>query len=111
MATFLGDSVIVDGVIQGGKVATSLGQLTLLNTATEGSRGKVAIRAKNIYLQPNLNGESVVVGRQFFGHDAVVEVKTPKQIVKARSSGPFAPEVGMKVTVWVRGAVNFYPEG
>jgi iron(III) transport system ATP-binding protein len=111
VATFLGDSVIVDGVIESGKVSTSLGQLTLLNSAKESSRGKVAIRPENFYLQPDLNGDSIVVGRQFFGHDAVVEVKTPKQLIRARSSGPFAPEVGMKVTVWVRGAVNFYPEG
>jgi iron(III) transport system ATP-binding protein len=110
VATFLGDSVIVDGVIESGKVSTSLGQLTLLNSAKEHSKGKVAIRPENFYLQPNLNGDSIVVGRQFFGHDAVVEVKTPKQLIRARSSGPFAPEVGMKVTVWVRGAVNFYPE-
>ena len=110
VATFLGDSVIVDGVIESGKVSTSLGQLTLLNSAKESSRGKVAIRPENFYLQPDLNGDSIVVGRQFFGHDAVVEVKTPKQLIRARSSGPFAPEVGMKVTVWVRGAVNFYPE-
>lgn len=111
VATFLGDSVIVDGVIESGKVRTSLGQLTLLNSAKEASRGKVAIRPENFYLQPDLNGDSIVVGRQFFGHDAVVEVKTPDQLIRARSSGPFAPEVGMKVTVWVRGAVNFYPEG
>jgi len=111
VATFLGDSVIVDGLVEADKVKTSLGQLTLLNSATEGSRGKVAIRPENFYLQPDLNGDSIVVGRQFFGHDAVVEVKTPDQLIRARSSGPFAPEVGMKVTVWVRGAVNFYPEG
>ncbi len=110
VATFLGDSVIVDGVVENDKVSTSLGQLTLLNSAKIGSRGKVAIRPENFYLQPDLNGDSIVVGRQFFGHDAVVEVKTPKQLIRARSSGPFAPEVGMKVTVWVRGAVNFYPE-
>jgi iron(III) transport system ATP-binding protein len=111
VATFLGDSVIVDGVVHLDKVNTSLGQLTLLNSAKEGSTGKVAIRPENFYLQPDLKGDSIVVGRQFFGHDAVVEVKTPKQLIRARSSGPFAPEVGMKVTVWVRGAVNFYPEG
>jgi iron(III) transport system ATP-binding protein len=110
VATFLGDSVIVDGVVHLDKVNTSLGQLTLLNSAKEGSTGKVAIRPENFYLQPDLKGDSIVVGRQFFGHDAVVEVKTPKQLIRARSSGPFAPEVGMKVTVWVRGAVNFYPE-
>jgi iron(III) transport system ATP-binding protein len=110
VATFLGDSVIVAGVIESGKVVTTLGKLTPLNSSAEGSRGKVAIRPENFYLQPDLNGDSTVVGRQFFGHDAVVDVQTPQQLIRARSSGPFAPEIGMKVTVWVRGAVNFYPE-
>lgn len=110
VATFLGDSVIVAGVIEEGKVVTSLGKLTPLNFSAEGNRGKVAIRPENFYLQPDLKGDSTVIGRQFFGHDAVVDVQTPLQLIRARSSGPFAPEIGMKVTVWVRGAVNFYPE-
>lgn len=109
IATFLGDSVLVDGVISEGKVLTDLGKLTPLNQVVEGIRGVVAIRSENFYLQPNPKGDSEVVGRVFFGHDAVLEVKTPKLTIRARSNGPFAPEVGMKVTVWVRGSVNFYP--
>ena len=109
IATFLGDSVLVDGVVQDGKIATDLGRLTPLNQVQEGSEGIVAIRSENFYLQPNPKGDSQVVGRVFFGHDAVLEVKTPKLTIRARSNGPFAPEVGMRVTVWVRGSVNFYP--
>ena len=109
IATFLGDSVLIDGKVVDGKVATDLGKLTALNQVSEGDSGVVAIRSENFYLQPNPAGDSEVVGRVFFGHDAVVEVKTPTLRIKARSNGPFAPEVGMKVTVWVRGAVNFYP--
>ncbi len=109
IATFLGDSVLVDGVVRDGKVETALGKLSALNKVSEGERGVVAIRSENFYLQPNPSGDSEVVGRVFFGHDAVVEVQTPKLKIRARSNGPFAPEVGMRVTVWVRGAVNFYP--
>jgi len=109
IATFLGDSVLVDGKVEGGKVLTDLGKLSALNSVTEGQRGVVAIRSENFYLQPNPTGDSEVIGRVFFGHDAVVEVQTPKLKIRARSNGPFAPEVGMRVTVWVRGAVNFYP--
>jgi iron(III) transport system ATP-binding protein len=108
IATFLGDSVLIDGKVIEGKVATDLGKLTALNQVVEGQSGVVAIRSENFYLQPNPSGDSEVVGRVFFGHDAVVEVQTPSLRIKARSNGPFAPEVGMKVTVWVRGAVNFY---
>ena len=109
IATFLGDSVLVDGVVSHGKIVTDLGKLKPLNQVSEGASGVVAIRSENFYLQPNPKGDSEVVGRVFFGHDAVLEVKTPKLTIRARSNGPFAPEIGMKVTVWVRGSVNFYP--
>ncbi len=109
IATFLGDAVVIQGKVENGKVVTDLGNLTALNHVSEGQVGKVAIRSENFYLQPNPNGDSVVVGRSFFGHDAVLEVQTPKLTIRARSNGPFAPEVGMRVTVWVRGSVNFYP--
>ena len=109
IATFLGESVLVDGTVSGGKILTDLGSLSPLNNVAEGATGVVAIRSENFYLQPNPSGDSEVVGRVFFGHDALVEVQTPKLRIRARSNGPFAPEVGMRVTVWVRGAVNFYP--
>ena len=109
IATFLGDSVLIEGEVVAGKVHTSLGKLTALNHIESGQKGVVAIRSENFYLQPNPNGDSEVIGRVFFGHDAVVEVQTPSQKIRARSNGPFAPVVGMRVTVWVRGAVNFYP--
>lgn len=109
IATFLGDSVLIDGQVVEGKIVTDLGKLSALNQVTEGDKGVVAIRSENFYLQPNPKGESEVVGRMFFGHDAVVEVQTPTIRIRARSNGPFAPEVGMRVNLWVRGAVNFYP--
>jgi len=109
IATFLGDSILVEGKVEDGKVVTDLGKLTPLNQVVEGESGVVAIRSENFYLQPNPKGDSEVIGRVFFGHDAVVEVQTPTLRIRARSNGPFAPEVGMRVTVWVRGAVNFYP--
>ena len=109
MATFLGDSIIIDGLIENGKVVTDLGLLTPLNKVADGARGRVAIRPENFYLQPNPKGVGEVIGRQYFGHDALIEVKLPKLVIQARANGPFAPETGMRVTVWVRGQVNFYP--
>jgi iron(III) transport system ATP-binding protein len=110
MATFLGDSVIINGVIENEKIVTDLGLLTPLNKVVDGATGRVAIRPENFYLQPNPKGEGEVIGRQYFGHDALVEVKLPKLVIQARANGPFAPELGMKVTVWVRGQVNFYTD-
>jgi iron(III) transport system ATP-binding protein len=108
MATFLGDSVVIEGVVEGGKITTAVGSLTALNTVVDGTKGLVAIRPENFYLQPDLKGKGEVISRQYFGHDALVEVQLPNVVIRARSNGPFAPEIGMRVTVWVRGAVNFY---
>jgi iron(III) transport system ATP-binding protein len=108
MATFLGDSVVIEGVVEGGKITTAVGSLTALNTVVDGTKGLVAIRPENFYLQPDLKGKGEVISRQYFGHDALVEVQLPNVVIRARSNGPFAPELGMRVTVWVRGTVNFY---
>ncbi len=62
IATFLGDSVLVDGVVVGDKIETDLGKLSALNSVTEGERGVVAIRSENFYLQPKPGGDSEVVG-------------------------------------------------
>jgi iron(III) transport system ATP-binding protein len=109
LAKFLGDAVVIPGVVHSGKVATQLGDLIPNATHPEGASGHVAIRPENLYLQPDPKGLAIVTGRQFFGHDALVEVRTAAGTVKARTSGPISPEVGMPVTVWVRGSVNFYP--
>jgi len=110
MATFLGDSVVIDGVVKDDKIVTDLGLLTPLNKVASGAKGRVAIRPENFYLQPNPKGDGEVISRQYFGHDALIEVKLPKLVIQARANGPFAPEIGMKVTVWVRGQVNFYTD-
>lgn len=110
MATFLGDSVIIQGRVQNHKIVTDLGLLTPMNKVTDGDVGQVAIRPENFYLQPSPKGEGEVIGRQYFGHDALIEVKLPKLVIRARANGPFAPENGMKVIVWVRGQVNFYAD-
>gem|GEM_PF-4910446 len=46
-------------------------------------------------------GEREVVEQVFFGHDAVSEEIIGDLIIRYRSNGLFAPEVGMKVKVWV----------
>lgn len=108
VALFLGDAVVLPGHVSGGKIETELGALTPLNRVREGDRGFAAVRPENFYLQPDPAGRAVVTGRQFFGHDVLVTVSTPDRTITARASGPLAPEMGMKLTVWVRGPVNFY---
>ena len=47
MATFLGESVIISGVVQGEKISTALGLLTPLNKVSDGASGRVAIRPES----------------------------------------------------------------
>jgi iron(III) transport system ATP-binding protein len=108
VALFLGDAVIIPGRVSDGKVETELGALTPLNRVRDGDSGFAAVRPENFYLQPDPAGKAIVTGRQFFGHDVLVTVTTPDRTITARASGPLAPEMGMKLTVWVRGPVNFY---
>jgi iron(III) transport system ATP-binding protein len=109
LATFLGEAVVLPAQIVGGKARTPVGDLALTGEYSEGQRGQVAVRPENFYLQPDLNGKASVIGRQYFGHDAMTTVESDDFVIRARTAGPLAPEVGMKVTVWVRGQVNFYP--
>ncbi len=109
LATFLGEAVVLPGVITAGKAKTPVGDLAVVGEFVDGVRGQVAVRPENFYLQPDLNGTAKVIGRQFFGHDAMTTVESDNFVIRARTAGPMAPEIGMRVTVWVRGQVNFYP--
>ena len=109
LAQFLGEAVVLPATISEGKAQTVVGSLQLAHEAANGLSGSVVIRPEAFYLQPDLNGSATVIGRQFFGHDAMVSVKVDKHVVYARTAGPLSPELGMKVSVWVRGAVNFFP--
>ena len=65
-------------MLTAGKVSTQLGDLIPIVAQPEGTKGQVAIRPENLYLQPDPKGLAVVTGRQFFGHDALVEEMPPK---------------------------------
>ena len=108
MASFIVDSVVLDATIVDGKAETALGALQLQSPVIDGARGHVAIRPENLYLQPHPDGDGVVVGRQYFGHDSLVEVALDALTVYARTSSPLTPEKGARVSVWVRGPVSFF---
>lgn len=109
LAQFLGEAVVLPAEIHEGKAQTSVGALHVEGDFAEGQAGRAVIRPENFYLQPHLDGKATVIGRQYFGHDAIVSVRTDDTVIHARTSGPLAPELGMKVTVWVRGNVTFFP--
>lgn len=108
LASFIGDSVVLEATVVDGRADTALGALQLQSPVANGVRGHVAVRPENLYLQPHPDGPATVIGRQYFGHDSLVEVQLDALTVYARTSSPLTPEKGARVSVWVRGPVTFF---
>ena len=75
VASFLGDSVLVEGTATTGLVSTSLGTFPHRGGA-EGTVD-VMIRPEWIHPYPQQNGSAVVVDREFYGHDQMLLIELP----------------------------------
>ncbi len=73
VAKFLGDAAILDGTASNGSVATVLGSVpTVLR---DGAPARVMIRPEWIMPTASDDGSSIVVDREFYGHDQRVEIE------------------------------------
>jgi iron(III) transport system ATP-binding protein len=113
LARFIGDANLLDGVLDGSVVKTSLGTLPLDPAATTlGVAGQVTvlIRPEQIDMGPN---EAGVTGRVtsygYHGHDAVLHVQpgndAEAQPILVRVTGGRHLPVGSPVTLQARGPV------
>lgn len=73
VAAFLGDADFVPGHATGGRVDTPFGSFATVHD------GKVVVmvRPEDITVIPDEDGDSVVVDREFFGHDQLITVCLP----------------------------------
>ncbi len=75
-ASFLGDSVFLDGVAEtGGKVGTALGDIQ--SETVERGPVKVMVRPEWIVPLPDPNGDSTVIDLEYFGHDQMLVIERP----------------------------------
>jgi iron(III) transport system ATP-binding protein len=73
VAKFLGDAAILDGTASNGTVDTVLGPVPTV--LPDGAAATVMIRPEWIMPTTSHNGSSLVVDREFYGHDQRVEIE------------------------------------
>lgn len=73
VAKFLGDATILDGTASDGSVETVLGSVPTV--LSDGTAARVMIRPEWILPTASENGSSLVVDREFYGHDQRVEIE------------------------------------
>lgn len=112
VADFLGDADFVPGTANGNHVETPFGSLALRD-AIEGAVD-VLIRPEDVRLAlavvPDGAVSAEVCGREFYGHDQVVALRTEQgQLIHARLGPDDLLAPGSRVGVTVRGPVVAFP--
>jgi len=111
MAAFLGEVEVLAGEARDGRVKCELGSLAV-ETKAEGTV-EVLIRPESVAIGitgPPDATEAEVVGRRFYGHDQLVELRLPSgRKVSSRRLGFPAWHPGDRVQVWVEGPADVLP--
>ena len=109
VATFVGEAVVLAGSASGSSVDSALGRLQLQSPAS----GAVDVVLRPEQLEVGLPGEgvdAVVVGREFYGHDALLRLRLPDGApLTARTHGSRLPAEGSTVRVGCRTPVVAFP--
>jgi len=104
MAGFLGDADVLTGHASGGRVHTPVGTFStsLSGTVT------VMVRPESVTLVPDQEGDAVVTGREFFGHDQLITVALPDGTRLRSRLGPLPTfQPGERTSVKVDGLMQF----
>jgi iron(III) transport system ATP-binding protein len=107
MARFVGEAVILPGIVEGGSATSALGRLPLACPAPEGP-ADVMLRPEQVRLAAE-GAAARVVGVQFFGCDALVRLAVGEHTVASRVPGHRAPRPGDEVRLAIDGCVMAYP--
>ncbi|SAL58066.1 ABC transporter ATP-binding protein [Caballeronia humi] len=113
LATFIGDAVLLPGVVHGDRVQCEMGRLTLGRAAHAGLVD-VMIRPEQIRFCSGTDidqgHEATVDNLTFYGHDATVGLRlvNSASVVSARVAGHLSPRIGERVRVRVEGEVIAY---
>jgi iron(III) transport system ATP-binding protein len=110
VATFVGESVVLDADVRAGRAHSLLGELALDGDAADGP-ARVLLRPEQLRLgAPAGAVQARVRSVDFYGHDSRVWLDLPDGgSVIARTEGADVPAVGQDVGITVIGAVLPFP--
>ncbi|WNV74068.1 ABC transporter ATP-binding protein [Geodermatophilus sp. DSM 44513] len=111
VATFVGESVVLDADVRGGRAHCALGALDLERSCADGP-ARVLLRPEQLRLGPSSGAGPLARVRavDFYGHDARVRLELPSGVAfSARLEGRELPAAGEDVTVGVLGAALPFP--
>ncbi|MFD2093505.1 ABC transporter ATP-binding protein [Blastococcus deserti] len=117
VATFVGEAVVLDAELRGGRAHCVLGALPYEQAsagAVPDGRARVLLRPEQLRLSTPAGAGSVarVQGVDFYGHDSRVWLRLPDGgQVTGRLDGADLPAVGDDVTISVRGTALAFPAG
>lgn len=119
VARFVGEAVVLPGIVSGGRVTCALGKLDIGNGGAAGPV-EAMIRPEQIQLAredtddrpSDANVPARVVDHAYYGPDTVIRLaleSDPSTIVKTRAFSEDVPATGELVVLSVRGPVVVYP--
>jgi len=110
VASFVGDTVLLDGTLSGRRALTALGSLAIRGPMPTGSALRVVVRPEQLVLSADGDGVPARVREQvFFGHDSLVRLElSDGAVVTARSLDAAWAQPGLDVCVAVRGEVSCF---
>jgi iron(III) transport system ATP-binding protein len=114
MARFVGEAVILEGMVRGGVANCALGRLSIAHPAPD-EPAIVMVRPEQIRFVTRQNADTPrakVLAVTFYGHDASVllELEAHAQRAVSRVAGYRAPKPGEDVHLSVEGTVMAYPQ-
>ena len=113
LAQFVGEAVILPGVVAAGFADCALGRVALARSTPDGP-ADVMVRPEQIRFEPSSTSggaRAQVLAVTYYGHDAsvVLALDGDTKPVAARVSGHMAPPEGASVRLNVEGPVMAYP--
>jgi iron(III) transport system ATP-binding protein len=109
VARFVGDADIVPGVRIGARIRTSLGDLEP-ETPVASDHADVVVRPEMLRLVADPEGDVVVLGVTYFGHDQLVQLRlSDGTLLRSRRGPELTLRAGDRVRAEVSGPVVAYP--
>jgi iron(III) transport system ATP-binding protein len=108
VASFVGEANFLPGTARNGHVRCALGEIP----STGAGEGEVEamLRPEVLRLAGQPDGEAIVIGREFYGHDQLVKLRLPSGVILySRLGGGPGFKVGERVSIEVEGPVVAFP--